>query len=142
MSKKKVSILIPVFNESKNVHIIYSRISKIIKNEKKYDFEILFTNNCSTDDTLKKIKKLIVKDKKIRVITLSKNFGRNISLFAGLKNITGDLVFLIDADCEDPPEMLSTFIRKYEQGYDLVYGIRNRIRESFFLYIGAKIGNN
>ena len=139
MSKKKVSILIPVFNESKNVHIIYSRISKIIKNEKKYDFEILFTNNCSTDDTLKKIKKLIVKDKKIRVITLSKNFGRNISLFAGLKNITGDLVFLIDADCEDPPEMLSTFIRKYEQGYDLVYGIRNRIRESFFLYIGAKI---
>ena len=139
MNKKKVSILIPVFNESKNINIIYSRISKIIKKETKYDFEILFTNNCSTDDTLKKIKKLIIKDKKVRVITLSKNFGRNISLFSGLKNVKGDVIFLIDADCEDPPEMLSSFIRKYEQGYDLVYGIRNRIRESLFLYIGAKI---
>ena len=58
MNKKKVSILIPVFNESKNVHIIYSRISKITKKETKYDFEILFTNNCSTDDTLKKNKKI------------------------------------------------------------------------------------
>ena len=72
MSKKKVSILIPVFNESKNVHIIYSRISKIIKNEKKYDFEILFTNNCSTDDTLKKIKKLIVKDKRLELLLYQK----------------------------------------------------------------------
>jgi len=139
MNKKIISILIPVFNESKNINIIYSRISKIVKKENKYDFEILFTNNCSTDDTQKKIKKLISKDKKVRIITLSKNFGRNISLFAGLKNVRGDIIFLIDADGEDPPEMLSNFLRKYEQGYELVYGIRNRIRESFFLYLGAKI---
>ena len=139
MNKKIISILIPVFNESKNINIIYSRISKIIKKENKYDFEILFTNNCSTDDTQKKIKKLISKDKKVRIITLSKNFGRNISLFAGLKNVRGDIIFLIDADGEDPPEMLSSFLRKYEQGYELVYGIRNRIKESFFLYLGAKI---
>lgn len=139
MNKKKISIIIPVFNESKNIELIYNRILKTLKNEPNYDFEILFTNNASTDDTLSKIEDIIKQDNRIKVITLSKNFGRNISIFAGLNNVDGNLIFLIDADCEDPPELLSSFLRKHEEGFDLVYGIRNRINESFLLYIGAKI---
>ncbi len=139
MKKKKISILTPVFNEEDNIEYFYSRISQTLKLIKsKYDYEIIFTDNFSSDQTCHEISKVIKKDKNVRLITLSKNFGRNNSQLAGLENSSGDIIFMIDVDCEDPPEMLIDFLNIYENGYQHVYGKRNRIKESFFLYLGAK----
>ena len=135
----KVSIVVPVFNEEKNIHNFISKILEVIEKEKaKYDFEIIFTDNCSKDKTIEEIKKFTNK-KFVKLIALSKNFGRNNSQFAGLKNAQGDLIFMIDVDCQDPPELLSKFLREYENGFDIIYGKRNRIKESFMVYVLAKI---
>ena len=137
--KKLISIIVPVFNEEDNINYFYNKIKKIIKKEKKYNFELLFLNNCSTDNTLSKIKVLVNLDKKIRLITYSRNFGRNNSIYGGLKNSKGDFLFLIDVDCQDPPELLSAFLRKAEQGYKVIYGLRDRRNDSFVHYILGKI---
>ena len=140
MKKQKISILTPVFNEQDNIKYFYSRTLKTLKVLKnKYDYEIIFTDNFSTDKTCEEISKIIKEDKKVKLITLSRNFGRNNSQLAGLESSTGDIIFMIDVDCEDPPEMLIKFLEIYEQGYKHVYGIRNRIKESLFLYLGAKV---
>ena len=138
--KKKICILTPVYNEEKNIAVFYDRVKKTIaKIKDKYEFQLIFTDNCSTDSSAKIIKELAIKDKSIKLITLSKNFGRTNSQYAGLDNSNGDLYFMIDVDCEDPPELLIDFVKKLESGYDIVYGIRNRIKESFFLYLFGKI---
>ena len=140
MKKKKISVLTPVFNEEDNINLFYTKLTKVlISLNKNYDYELIFTDNFSYDRTCDEITKIIKKDKKVRLITLSKNFGRNNSQLAGLENCCGDMIFMIDVDCEDPPEMLIDFVKFYEKGYKLVYGIRNRIKESLFLYIGAKL---
>lgn len=140
MKKQKISILTPVFNEQDNIKYFYSRTLKTLKVLKnKYEYEIIFTDNFSTDKTCEEISKIIKEDKNVKLITLSRNFGRNNSQLAGLENSTGDIIFMIDVDCEDPPEMLIEFLEIYEQGYQHVYGIRNRIKESLFLYLGAKV---
>jgi dolichol-phosphate mannosyltransferase len=139
MKKKLISIISPVFNEEDNINYFYKKIIKIIKKEKKYNFELLFLNNCSTDNTLSKIKILCNLDKKIRLITYSRNFGRNNSIYGGLKNSKGDFLFLVDVDCQDPPELLSTFLRKAELGYKVIYGLRDRRNESLVYYILGKI---
>lgn len=139
LKKKLVSIIAPVYNEEKNINFFYKRINKIIKKEKKYNFELLFLNNCSTDNTLLKIKVLCDLNKKIKLITYSRNFGRNNSIYGGLKNSKGDFLFLIDVDCQDPPELLSIFLRKAEEGYKVIYGKRDRRNESFIFYILGKI---
>lgn len=140
LRKKIISVLVPVYNEELNIKTFYNRLSKVLaKVRKKYDYEIIFTNNCSEDNTVFEISKIIKNDKNVKVISLSKNFGRNNSQLAGLENSIGDILFMIDVDCEDPPEMLLKFLDYYEKGFDLVYGIRSRIKESLFLYLSAKI---
>jgi len=137
---KKISILVPVYNEEKNIEFFYNRIEPILKIlEKDYSYEIIFTNNCSEDNTYEEICKIIEKNNNVKLITFSRNFGRNNSQLAGLKNATGDAIFMIDVDCQDPPEMLIDFLKKYEEGYEIVYGKRDRSEESLFLYFGSKI---
>ena len=137
---KKISILVPVYNEEKNIEFFYKRIDPVLKNlEKDYSYEIIFTNNCSDDSTYDEICKIIEKNNNVKLITFSRNFGRNNSQLAGLKNATGDAIFMIDVDCQDPPEMLIDFLKKYEEGYEIVYGKRDRSKESMFLYVGSKI---
>ena len=138
IKKKLITILVPVFNEEKNIKFFYERIKKIIKIEKYYKFEVLFLNNCSTDNTFQNIKKISKHDKKVKLISYSKNFGRNNSIFGGLKNSCGDYIFLIDVDCQDPPEFLHMFLRKAEAGYKVVYGKRDRRNESLIYSILGK----
>jgi len=136
----KISVLVPVYNEEKNINFFYHRIIKVLsKLNENYSYEIIFSDNASKDNTILEIKKLCKINKNIKLISLSKNFGRNASQLATLNNATGVLILMIDVDCQDPPEMLEDFIKYYEKGFDIIYGIRNRIKESLIKFTCAKI---
>lgn len=132
--RKLVTIICPVFNEEDNIDLFYQRACSVLTPlESKYDFEILFTNNCSQDGTLPRITKLQAQDQRIKVLSFSRNFGYQASLTAGLTHAHGEAIVNIDVDCEDPPEMIALFIKKWEEGYDIVYGIRAEREEAFLM---------
>lgn len=124
--KKKISIAIPCFNEELNVKTTYKNIEYVVKKIKQYDFEYIFVDNGSTDRTKEKIKKLIKKDKRVIGIFLSRNFGPEASATACYTYATGDAIMAIAADLQDPPELIPQFIKKWEQGSDIVFGIYNK----------------
>lgn len=130
MKKNKIiSIICAVHNEEKSILPFYKRIKNLI-NSLDYEFEIIFTNNRSTDNTLLIIQNLIKEDKSIKVLTFSRNFGYQCSVQAGMTHAKGDGIITIDVDCEDPPELIPIFIKKWEEGNDIVYGIRDGRPES------------
>lgn len=124
MTKKLISIVIPCFNEEDNVERAYNTICKFINSETKYDFEFVFTDNHSTDGTFEKLKHISEQDERVRVFRFSRNFGYNLSIQSGYRNCKGDAAIQMDADLQDPPELIPQFIRKWEAGYKVVYGIR------------------
>lgn len=137
--RKTISIICPVYNEEGSIPIFYSRLINTIANFKeKYDFELIFTNNASNDRTLDIIKELSLKDPSVQVITLSRNFGYQASILAGLHNSQGAAVVIIDGDCEDPPEMIPKFIEGWERGYDIVYGRRDKRPEFIGIQVARK----
>ncbi|MHB8573028.1 MAG: glycosyltransferase family 2 protein [Candidatus Dormibacteria bacterium] len=130
MSRKLVSVVSPVLNEETAIPIFYERLSRAMEPLRdRYDFELVFTNNCSTDRTLDVIQELRARDDRVQVMTFSRNFGYQPSVLAGITQATGDAIVVIDVDCEDPPEMIPVFIAEWEQGYDVVYGRRDRRSE-------------
>lgn len=131
---KLVSIICAVHNEEKTVQLFYDRLINII-NDLNYDFEIIFTNNRSTDSTLSIIQQLINIDPRVKVLTFSRNFGYQCSVQAGMTYAKGDCMITIDVDCEDPPELIPIFLKKWEDGFDIVYGIRTNRPESKILIL-------
>jgi glycosyltransferase involved in cell wall biosynthesis len=103
---------------------LYDRLNTVVNNIPFYNFEILFVNDGSKDDTLHQIKLLREKDERISYVNLSRNFGKEIAMIAGLDYATGDAVIIIDADLQDPPELIPEMIRYWEKGYDDVYAKR------------------
>jgi dolichol-phosphate mannosyltransferase len=135
---KKITIITPVFNEEGNIGYFYERCRKVADSlAGRYAVEFLFVNNCSRDRTLELILALHERDKRVRVITHSRNFGYQASAVSGMTHATGDALVIIDADCEDPPEMITDFVRYWEEGYDIVYGLRAS-RPEFFLLVWAR----
>jgi dolichol-phosphate mannosyltransferase len=129
-----ISILCPVFNEEPTVPLFYERLNAALAPlADRYDFEILFSDNRSTDHTVERVIELRAKDPRVQLLSLSRNFGYQHSIVAALRQAAGDAMCVIDADCEDPPEMIVTFIRHWEEGYDVVYGVRDRRAEPFAL---------
>lgn len=129
-----VSIICPVFNEESAVPIFYARLQRALEPLRpRYEFEVLFLNNCSTDRTLPLLKELRDRDSSIQIITLSRNFGYQASVQAGMTHAKGDAVIVIDVDCEDPPELLPQFIAHWEEGYDVVCGIRGDRAEAWIV---------
>jgi glycosyltransferase involved in cell wall biosynthesis len=125
ISKKKViSILAPVFNEQEVVQKFYERVTMVM-NETRYSYEIFFVNDGSTDNTLNILKLLSEQDKRVGYLDLSRNFGKEIAMAAGIDHVSGDALILMDVDLQDPPELIPTFIKYWEEGYDDVYGCRN-----------------
>lgn len=123
--KKLISIICPAYNEEKNIPVFYDRFKRVTDSlAKKYTFELIFTNNRSTDGTLDAMMAIYREDPRIQILTMSRNFGYQGAVLGGMKHATGDAVIVIDADCEDPPELLPKFLEKWEEGYDIVYGIR------------------
>ncbi len=134
MTKKLVSIICPVYNEQVNIQMFYDRMETALSNLRDlYKFEYIFTNNRSTDNTLEIISSLRELDKRVQLITFSRNFGYQASVLAGLHYAKGDASIVIDVDCEDPPEMIPSFIEKWQEGYDIVYGIRKKRQENIIV---------
>ena len=131
--KKKISIIIPFFNEKKNLPLILTEVKKLIEIENNYDFELLLMDNNSDDGS-----SLIAKDelknfKNSKYLKLSRNFGYQANIKAGYDYCTGDAAVQLDADGEDDPAIISEFIREWEKGFDVVYGVRETRQENIFL---------
>lgn len=123
--RKLVSIISAVYNEQQTIPIFYERLQRALAPHRgRFDFEIIFTNNASVDSTPRIVAALREKDPSVQLVTLSRNFGYQASVQAGLFYAAGDASIVIDADCEDPPEMIPEFLNKWDEGYDVVYGIR------------------
>lgn len=129
MNKKLISIVIPCFNEEENVREAYTALRNVSVKISKYRFEFLFVDNGSTDATRKLIHSLVAKDKKVKGIYLSRNFGPESSTQAGLDNAKGDAVIIYECDMQDPPDLIRAFIKKWEEGYEIVAGVRNKIED-------------
>jgi len=126
-TKKFVSIICPLINEEESIPIFYERLQTAIKSLKNtYDFELIFTNNRSTDRSLEIINDICKNDSMVSVLTLTRNFGYQRSMLAGLNHADGDVFIFIDVDCEDPPEMIPKFLEYWEKGFDIVYGLRDK----------------
>ena len=133
----KYSIIIPVFNENEVVNETYSRLKKILDSTGE-EYELVFINDGSKDQTAEIISKLCGKDKKVKLIDFSRNFGHQIAISAGLDYANGDAVVIIDADLQDPPEVILEMIKKWKEGYEVVYGKRiKRKGESLFKRLTA-----
>ena len=121
---KKITIMVPAYNEEESLPFLYERLNKLMNENKNYEFEILFVNDGSKDKTLDIIKELRKKDNRISYVNFSRNFGKEIAMLAGLDYATGDAVVFIDADLQDPPELIPELIKYWEEGYDDVYARR------------------
>lgn len=138
--RKIISIIIPSYNEESNLDELYKRISVNINKIQKYDFEIILVENGSSDNSIIKLINFTQRDKRFKVIRLSRNFGCDNALSVGLSYAKGDAAVLMNADLQDPPEMISQFIEKWEAGYEIVYGIiKKRIGVGLFRRILSRI---
>ena len=133
-SRSLISILVPVFNEEENLPILFKRVSAVTGQlADRYDFEFVFTDNHSTDGSFTVLEKLAAGDRRIRVFRFSKNFGFQRSIMTGYMKTLGDAAIQIDCDLQDPPELFGEFLAKFEEGYDVVYGIRRSRQEGFLI---------
>jgi len=124
-AKQVLSVVIPVFNESKNIERLINRLLAVFDGlTDKYDFELVFTDNHSTDDTYEALEAWSNKLPNMRVLRFSKNIGYQRSILAGYLSARGDAAIQIDADLQDPPETICEFISQWESGYQVVYGVR------------------
>ena len=130
---KTITILIPAYNEEAVLTQLYERLNTLAKTTPKYNFEFLFINDGSRDKTLPILKDLSKKDTRISYVNLSRNFGKESAMLAGFDYATGDATVIIDADLQDPPELIPRMIKFWEEGYDDVYAKRrSREGESWF----------
>ena len=122
---KIVTILIPAYNEEEVLGSLFDRLDGLATSTKNYKFEFLFVNDGSRDNTLEIIKSQAKKDSRVSYINLSRNFGKEIAMIAGIDHVRGDAMVIIDADLQDPPELIPEMIKHWEEGYDDVYARRS-----------------
>jgi len=134
--KKKISILIPLFNEKESIKNIYIKVYDVIKNIlEKYDYEIIFLDNNSNDGSHEICKQISENNNNVKIIKLSRNFGYQSNILAGYENCAGDCAITIHCDGQDDPKYILDFINMWENGYDVVYGIMKTRKDNFFLKI-------
>ena len=138
---KLISIVVPCYNEQEVFGETYKRLTETFEqlDKTKYHYEIIFVNDGSKDNTLEQIQKTIKVDSRIKGINFSRNFGHQIAITAGLDNCKGDAAVVIDADLQDPPSVILEMVKKWEEGYDVIFGKRSaRAGESAFKLLTAK----
>lgn len=137
---KKISVVIPMYYEEAVAQECYERITKVLKNIQNYEYEIIFVNDGSKDRTLSILEKISDKDSNVKVLSFSRNFGHQAAVTAGIKHVTGDAIVIIDADLQDPPELIPEMVKLWEQGNEVIYGKRKtRKGESKFKLLTAKM---
>jgi dolichol-phosphate mannosyltransferase len=139
-NKKVISICVPVFNEAENIEQLYRALLPVMEEvSDRYEFELLFTDNHSADNSFAIVEGLARKDGRVRGLRFSRNFGFQRSIYTAYMNAVGDAAVQIDCDLQDPPSLILEFIRKWEQGYHVVYGIRSSRKESWWMSFVRKL---
>lgn len=139
MIDKRISVIIPCYNEKPNILNMYDRLSSVLKKITS-SYEIIYIDNGSFDGSNKVFKELVDRDENVIVIELSRNFGSSQPAYTcGLEYATGDCAVLIDGDIQDPPELIEQMVEKWQEGYDIVYGIRSKRKGNIIRRIGYKI---
>ncbi len=129
---KKISILIPCYNEEQSLPLLYPELVKLMDSEPNYEWELMFVNDGSRDNTLTVLQQLRGQDQRVNYVDLSRNFGKEAAMLAGFDHVTGDCMVIIDADLQHPPKLIHDMIHLWEQGYDDVYAKRKtRGKESW-----------
>lgn len=137
---KKISVVIPMYYEEEVAEKCYEKMTEVLSNIENYDYEMICINDGSQDKTLEILESISNKDKKVKVVSFSRNFGHQCAVTAGLKFVTGDVVVIIDADLQDPPELIPEMLKCWEDGNEVVYGKRKtRDGESKFKLLTAKM---
>jgi len=121
-----LSIVVPVFNEAEVITPFYDRTKKVADSLHSLSHEIIFIDDGSKDDSCRQLIDLAEQDQHVKVVKFSRNFGHQIAITAGIDVARGDAVVVIDADLQDPPELIEKFVEKWKEGYDVVYGIREK----------------
>jgi polyisoprenyl-phosphate glycosyltransferase len=130
-TEPELSVIIPVYNEVENISVLYDRLTRVME-EAKIDFEIVFVDDGSRDESAHRLNEIGASDKRVIVIELARNFGHQVAITAGLDFARGRAIAVMDADLQDPPEVLPRFIAKWREGHDVVYAIREHRKEGWF----------
>jgi dolichol-phosphate mannosyltransferase len=134
-----VSVVVPVFNESAVIPAFYERASSAMSALPNADYELIFVDDGSKDDSYAQLAGLAASDPRVRVVKFSRNFGHQVAITAGLDHASGDAVVVIDADLQDPPEVIAQMVEQWRAGFDVVYGVRaDRAGESAMKLMTAK----
>lgn len=146
MKTNLISVVVPIYNEANNIPVLYRRLKKVLSsiNSK---HELIFINDGSSDNSLNLLKQIRKTDRKIKIVSFSRNFGHMQAIQAGLANTNGKKVVVMDADLQDPPEVITRMYQKSKDGYDVVYGVKKKRKEnflkrflfSFFYFLLSKI---
>ena len=138
--KKKISLVVPMYYEEKVVQECYKRLTEVLSKIEKYDYEIIFINDGSKDKTLELLEEIAKKDFNVKILSFTRNFGHQAAVTAGLKYVSGDAIVIMDADLQDPPELIPDMLKYWEQGNQVIYGKRkSRKGESTFKLLTAKM---
>lgn len=133
-SMKLISIVTPCFNEEQNVDLVYSKVKEIFDQMPEYRYEHIFIDNCSKDNTVKLLKAIAAKDHNVKIIMNSRNFGWIRSPYHAMLQSNGDATILFVADLQDPPDMITEFLKKWEEGFKVVIGVKTEAEESRLMY--------
>ena len=136
----KISVIVPMYYEEEVAKECYTRLKNVLEKIENYNYEIIFVNDGSKDKTLEILKEIAKENKKVKIISFSRNFGHQCAVTAGLRYVTGDAIVIIDADLQDPPELIPEMIKLWEEGNEVIYGKRkSREGESRFKLLTASM---
>jgi glycosyltransferase involved in cell wall biosynthesis len=138
-AKKIISYIFPIYNESGNISLLYKTVSRLLEKNKKYNYEIIFINDGSKDNSLELLIDIQKNDSRVHIINFSRNFGHQLAVTAGLDYAKGDAVIIMDSDLQDPPRVSLELVSRWEEGYDVVYAQRKTRKDTFFKKITADI---
>jgi len=134
MNHKLLTVVTPCYNEEENIEEIYQQVKSVFDSLSGYNYEHIFIDNASSDSTAAILKQIASRDNNVKIIINTRNFGHIRSPYHAMMQANGDAVVLIVADLQDPPEIISDFIRKWEEGYKLVIGVKTKSEESFLFF--------
>ena len=137
---KKISVVVPMYYEEEVAKECYTRLKNVLEKIENYNYEIIFINDGSKDKTLEILKNIAEENKNVKIISFSRNFGHQCAVTAGLRYVTGDAIVIIDADLQDPPELIPEMLKLWEEGNEVIYGKRkSREGESRFKLLTASM---